>query len=246
MNKETLKIAVLADLHYARVPNTAISARQGHLAQKLLATAADLVNGAVRPDVVLMMGDLVDKPDPPEARELLAELKAAADTFKAPTVIIPGNHDPAPGKFYSVFGRPPDHLDVKGFRIMPFIDKGEPECNAGRNSEDIRRMAGAGKDFPGFKISVQHVPLFPPGTHSCPYNYVNADEIIRIMKESKFLLSVGGHFHEGLDPLESQGMYFTAAPALCEAPFRFMEITIGTDSAPRAKYHALKYPASIK
>jgi histidinol phosphatase-like PHP family hydrolase len=125
-----------------------------------------------------------------------------------------------------VFGRPAEWLDVKGVRVVPFVDEEMPFFNSRRSAADLERMRRARRDFEGQIVCVQHVPVLPPGASECPYNAVNAGEIIETMREQKMLLSIGGHYHWGVDLIEKDGIYYGAVDALCRDRFGFWEVDI--------------------
>ena len=230
-------IAVISDLHYGQ-RDEAADERRGDLADLLLNRAVDRLNRSIRPDVTLLPGDMVDDGEASGAKGRLEQLRSIADRIDSPIIAVPGNHDSAPDEFYTVFDRAPQHFDVKGFRFVAFVDPEEPGWNARREPSDMAGMADARAGFDGPIITVQHVPLFPPGASDCPYNYTNAEKIIAAMHKHGYILSVSGHFHAGMDLMQADGIGFVAAPALCEYPFRFLEIVLENGAA-SVREHAL-------
>jgi len=219
-------IAVISDLHFDQsgVPHPE---RRGDLADILFQRAVDRLNESIRPDVLLLPGDMVDQGGTSAARDCLKRLRSITDLIECPIIAIPGNHDGAPDVFYAIFDRPPLHLDVKGVRFVPFLDPEEPGWNARREPHDIARMANARVGFDGPIVAVQHVPLCPPGQSYRHFNYTNANDIIAAMRTHGYVLSVSGHYHPGMELVQAEGIGFVAAPALCERPFRFLEVTLG-------------------
>jgi len=211
----SIKIAVITDLHFSEDKNQNIPARQGDLADVFLLRTVHRLNRYIKPDVTLILGDLLDEPDHPNSIELLQRLKAICDKLESPYIAIPGNHDPAPSKFYSVFDEVPDFTDIKGVRFIPFLDNEAPGYNAKRSIEDIAKLAKARDSFEGQIICLHHVPLFPPGKSKSPYNYTNAEEIIEEMSCNGANLAISGHYHKGVDLINTGGISFLTAPALC-------------------------------
>ena len=241
-----MKAVLIADLHFDRFTNAAIPERRGDSADILLLRTVHRVNRFIKPDIVLVAGDFIDKPSSPEAPGLLSELKAILDKLDCPYIAIPGNHDPAPDIFYSIFKRPDAFTDVGGIRIVSFpFDREEPGYNAIRSPLDIKLMEEARKGFSGSLVSFQHVPLFPPGFTDCPYNYTNAEDIIKVMKSCGISFSFAGHYHKGFTNARKDSISFTAAPALCEDPFRFIVIEIDRDGASSFETHQLKNPDNL-
>jgi len=79
MENQTVRIAALADLHYARTPETAV--------REVLTQAGR------ESDVVLLCGDLTDHGLPEEATGLLGEIHAAVSVPRVPVIAVLGNHD---------------------------------------------------------------------------------------------------------------------------------------------------------
>ncbi|MDD5597051.1 MAG: metallophosphoesterase [Victivallaceae bacterium] len=226
-----VKVAVVTDLHFSKFPNSAIPSRKGEFAGELLRRMVLRVNYALKPDLVFIGGDLVDRPEDVNGLELLAELKQIIGLVEAPTIVIRGNHDPGKRIFESIIGKPPDFVDVKGIRFVPFFDADEPGCNASRSDCELSRMRKLGAEFAGSLVCLQHVPLFPPENGICPYNYKNAADIIEIMRETGYILALSGHYHNGFRLIDCQGLNYIAGRALCEKPFACTLIEIGMDGA---------------
>ena len=240
-----MKIAVLADIHYGAAGGATSPSRRGDIADILFLRAVRRINRFIKPDLVLILGDVQDDGRSPQWKENLARLRATADLVKSPWLAIPGNHDAPPGKFYSVFPRPPANFDLNGVRFASFLDREEPGFNASRSGRDLERMRAARSRWRGPVVTLQHVPLFPPGNSACPYNYVNAREIIAEMRRSGIGLAISGHYHEGFDLIRKWGCSFLAAPALCRPPFSFLEIELDGKKIAVVR-HDLRMPEKLK
>jgi histidinol phosphatase-like PHP family hydrolase/predicted phosphodiesterase len=217
-----LKIAIISDIH-APGGNPENPQIRGELAEMLLLRAINRFNRWIKPDVAIICGDLVDGNDNDVARLWLENIKQILEKLNCPYIAVRGNHDPSADYFYRIFERK-EQVDIGGVRFLIFDDTQEPGFNASRSSEQIARFKNARADFNGPIISVQHVPLFEPGTSDCPYNYLNAEQIIAEMKKYKIFMSVSGHYHKGMGHVESGGINFIAAPAVSEMPFQYMII----------------------
>jgi len=231
------RVAILSDIHFDTDGRDS-SKRQFSRGKELFAEAVHFVNERISPDVVLVLGDLVDAGGTGEGLRCLRELRPEADLIEAPVLAIPGNHDPGPEAFYTVFEPLPRWLDVKGVRFVPFVDPEAPEYNAYRPAESLRRLEEARAGFDGPVVSVQHVPLFQPGACSCPYNYTNALEILDMMRATGVGCAISGHYHPGVEIAHAGGIVSIVNPALCEEPFRFLEVTL-TCGAVAVRGHAL-------
>ncbi len=241
-----LTIAAIADTHYAAAA-PAEGGRRCAWAPALLRQAVELINTRLQPDVTLLLGDLLNNGDPlrnPQARAELAELRAILSACTSPVLAIPGNHDTDVALFRSLFPVP-DHLDVAGCRLVPFIDRDEPAWNASRSAADLERMAAARRGAPGPLLSVQHVPLFPEGLELSPYRYLNAADVVAALRANGYVAAISGHFHSGFGPHTQDGIAYVGVPALCEAPFPLLEIALtDADGAMqmRTAWHLLRPP----
>lgn len=238
-----LKIVLICDIHFDNAPVDHPNRRMT-IADVLLRRAVHHVNRFIQPDVVLILGDLVDG-ESPVGLDCLRRIRELLDLIEAPTIVIPGNHDPAPDVFFETLGRRPEPIDVKGVRFVPFVDLDEPGYNARRPAQGMDLMAEARDGFDGPIVAVQHVPVFPPGTDVCPYNHVDADALIAAMKSHGISLALSGHWHEGMGPIRRDNLAFLAGPALCEEPFPFLEISVDGDAID-VRRHELRLPDALR
>lgn len=224
-----MKIAVVSDLHYSREKNTRCPERLGEKAPELLSRALQRLRDEIRPDILLIGGDLLNDP---EDEVLLEKLGEILNTVKYPWIVIPGNHDPAPDIFYRYFPCPAAWQDIGGMRFLSFPnDSQTPGYNAFRSEEALDSIIRGGKDSPFPLILFQHVPLFRKGMIACPYNYDNADAILDIAQKNRTVLSISGHFHTGYAPSFSSPVVSVAAPALCDRRFSFLVLNIDRDGS---------------
>ena len=219
-----MKLIILADIHYS--DQSATSERRIDIADILLLRTVHRINRFLLPDFVIILGDIINEPQSPSAIEQYKRIKSILDILDAPYIIIPGNHDRPDEEFYKIFPKPDDIIEIANTKFVSLIDPEQPGYNAIRTERNLELMKSARKNFDGNVITLQHVPIFPPGTIDCPYNYTNANEIIEIMQRYKINLAISGHFHTGFDLFCSGDSAFLACPAICEAPFRFLEIDI--------------------
>ena len=216
--KPSIRIAVITDLHASLAP---VGSRQGQYADIFLLRAVQRLNRHIKPDVVLVLGDLVDDPDDPSIASRYSSFCYTLALLDAPYIVIPGNHDLPASQFYQYLPTPDPFIDIKGFRFIIFPNDPEmPDCNAYRSAEDLERMSEAKRSFSGPMVTVQHVSLAPPDK-AIPYNYTNADEIIDCMKMNDIFLSISGHYHRGYELLNYDSLNFVTGAALCEDPFSF-------------------------
>ncbi len=239
----SLKIVVIADLHAgdARL-NGHI---RGDIADLLLSRTALWLSTSIHPDITILLGDIADDGKSQSGKAWYPRIAKALGRVEGRTMIIPGNHDCEANEFYEFFEKPGEWVDVNGVRIVPFIDEEIPLWNSRRSAADIEKMRRARAGFDGEIVCVQHVPVLPPGASECPYNAVNAEEIIDVMRQERILLSIGGHYHWGVDLIERDGMYFGAADAICRGEFGFWEVDIDGKDV-KVKKRKLKLPPELE
>lgn len=223
---DKIKIAVIADLHFSyNAPD--ISLRIGYYADIFLEYVIQLFNFRIKPDVVLLAGDILDNNI--KSEELYKKIKKILEDLESPYVIIPGNHDNH-ADFYEEFGEYPDHVDINGFRIIPFDDPELPRFNAVRTDKDLVRLQKNISEFDGPIISLQHVPLIEADKNPCREHFTNADEIIEMIRNGNGGITIAGHAHAGVEnAIESNNVYSIVAPGFCESPFKYMIIDVDID-----------------
>lgn len=236
-----MKVAVIADPHidfsvdplsYEASKERTLG-RRTDIADILLLRTIHRLNRYIRPDLVLIVGDLINDPSSPLADTYYEKIKAMLSILKMPYIVIPGNHDVGNDRFYRFFDRPNEgKIDIGGVRFLVFTDPEEPGYNARRTAEDLERMKAAREDgFSGPIVTVQHVPLWPPHLGDWPYNYTNIVEILDVMRSVNIKLAISGHYHRGFRLRVDDGSVFMAAAALCEDPFPFWVVSLNPDSA---------------
>ncbi len=236
-----MRIAVLADIHLA--DGCPLPERNADIADILLRRTVHRLNRLIRPDLTLVLGDLINDGERVDAVEKLERLRETLSLLEGPAIVLPGNHDLPLDRFHQVFPPPPDWLDVGGVRFLPCIDAEAPGYNATRRENDLERMRQARANHAGPIVVLHHVPLFPPGAGDCPYNYTNADAVIAAMRESGIGLALGGHYHRGFE-LERDGITYLCCPALCEAPFTFLEVSLENGKMETVR-HELRLPEAL-
>ena len=239
-----MRLAVLADIHYATLASP-VGSRRCDVSDILLLRAVHRLNRYLRPDLVVLLGDLINDGDGPQAELELGRLQRCVELLDAPVLVLPGNHDPAPERFYQTMPRPAPAVDHAGIRVLSFLDAERPGYNAHRSEQDLARLRCEANRESGPLVCLQHVPLFPPGLHDCPYNYTNAADIISASCSAGVSLVISGHYHRGIPLIEQDGVRYLAAPALCESPFRFLTVDIEGDSV-EVEEHSLAMPAEFE
>jgi len=204
-------------------------------------------------DLLVVPGDIVDDGSHSAAEEDLNTINSMVREAGIPAIVVAGNHDPAPDKFYRIFSRP-DKISRTG--NCEFITFSEDACKEGelaceRRSPEIdemRRMLSKNPAGVEHTIIVQHYLIFPECNEGYPHNYANDAAIREIMEGSpRRIFSISGHFHPGVPAARHNGVAYFCAGALCESPFpRYIldtggeeitvkEETLGGDLADKAR-----------
>lgn len=239
------RIAAISDIHYKDCELDICTNRRSAIASILLRRAVHRLNRYIKPDVTVILGDLIDDPKSPNAVEDMNTLKSAIDLLQSPVIVMPGNHDLCYEDFYSVFPEHSNITDIGNVRFVMCFDQEEPGYNARRTEADLRLMSAARSGHEGPIISLQHTPLFAPGTGPSPYSLVNAKEAWEIFENNHYTLALSGHYHPGDDQIEKSTGKSITVPALCESPFSFMEIEIDGDNI-TTRRHNLNLPPELK
>lgn len=231
MQINIMRIAIITDTHYRPDMESTCGVRQTARGAQLLRQAIMRLNQNIKPDLTVLLGDLIDAGHLEQGESDLREIYAQARLCQSPLLAIPGNHDGSPEQFYRVFPRPEPVFELMGLRFVCNVDPERPGYNASREPEGLALLAQARAGFEGPIVSLQHVPVLPPGTEKCPYNYDNAAEILQAYAKHGVCASISGHYHAGLAPISQGGCTFLTVPALCEAPFRFMLLEVDPQGA---------------
>jgi histidinol phosphatase-like PHP family hydrolase/predicted phosphodiesterase len=234
-------IAVIADIHAGVTNPVSCPHRRSDLAEVLLLRAVHRINRFIQPNVTVILGDLIDDGGSVQAPAVRRRLRESIDLLQAPVIVIPGNHDGDVDSFYREIPRPAAMVDVDGVRFLPFIDPEEPGYHARRTAEDLARMRAARAGFDGPIVSLQHVPLLPTGQGLSPYRYTNVDAVLHAMQTAGIMLAISGHFHEGDALVQHHAGAYVVAPALCESPFAFLQITVNGEEVTVTR-HTLRLP----
>ena len=235
-------IAIITDIHYGS-PST-LTQRRTDIADILLLRVVHRLNRYIKPDVTVVLGDILDEGNSPASAARLKHIHGILDKLEAHLIVIPGNHDGDIEDFYRNFPRPTAIEKVGDICFIPFIDRDAPGHNATRSPEDIGRFRQVRSECDGLVVALQHVCLHPEGLADIPYNYTNAESIISEMQRAGVTLSLSGHYHKGAELIKHKGIHFVNAPGLCEHPFQFTVVHVD-NQAVTMKNHQLAMPKSL-
>lgn len=221
-----LNLLVLTDLHYVgnAKHHCMIPARKTGMIPELLEEVLHRVSGR-EIDLLLILGDLVDNGNADGAAEDLTRIKGLLARFQKPVLAARGNHDPMPDAYRALLGNPQESVFWNGYHLIGFSDRYEPGGNCYRDWDDMEDRFGCLSD--GAPVIVyQHSPIYPHIHLSYPYNIKASRKIMRFYEKQDVLLSISGHLHGGLPPVQKNGVEYLTAAALCESPFSFTVIQL--------------------
>lgn len=221
-----MKIGCFSDPHFREaVPGTSsIEQRKSRWMGKAIRSALEffIENKA---DFLILPGDITDDCAHPAAEEDLDTVSRMVKKTGIPAIVVAGNHDPSPEKFYEIFSRPDKSIMAGNCELITFCDDAcrEGELACARRSSSLEEMRGKlSKKTAGVKhtILIQHYLIFPERNEGYPHNYTNDSAIMKIMEESpRRIFSISGHFHPGVPAAKHNGVSYFCAGALCESPF---------------------------
>jgi len=224
----TLSILVLADLHYLCHAGDGC-AEPGRLGQYGLEWTQRAIAEAWRvasPDVIVLLGDIVNDGAAAGAEQDLAVLAAAARAPGVPVIVVPGNHDGDVNKLLRGFGDRLGAHRLHGYVLYSFADEYEPDLTTTRPPDDIAEFLKNHSPSDPL-IALQHNPLYLDIPNpEWPFVPTNAADIIACYERVGAVLSLSGHYHQGRPPFTRNGITYLTAGALAEAPFSFYIITI--------------------
>ena len=242
--RETLNLVIIADIHYVDQADhiCPIPTRNAPLGRELIQRVWRRIQRTGLPDVLVLMGDLVDNGKAPGAEQDLAALKAELEDTGVPVLVVPGNHDGDPDRLLRLFGDRPGLHQINGYLLMTFVDRYDPDDRAARSPEGLKDIGEVASAHPGAPLLVfQHNPIYPSVESDYPYNLTNTPEVMTSYTENAVVVSVSGHLHRGSPLCYTDHVGYVTCPALCDAPFRFLRIQLhGHEVAVREE--ALKMP----
>ena len=228
-NSDDLNLLVITDLHYVRKAKhvCAVPARKASLGLELMQRALRWGLRRADADAIVLLGDLVDNGLAEDAELDLQELAEEIGRFGKPVIVVPGNHDFQPEKVLQIFGDSAGLHSARGYAIVTFVDPYDEGDHATRGGEALEMLRRVGTEHPDAPLIVlQHNPIYPHIESSYPYHLTDNAEVMRTYSECQVALSVSGHYHPGQPRSESGGVRYLTAPALTEAPFRFVHVRL--------------------
>lgn len=250
MNDKLLTILAISDLHFMGLVRQSPQSPQmySELAQTLLRKVfLRLKHQNVQPDLVLVLGDLIEESSCANSHLDLHTLHGELLRTGIPFLAIPGNHDGDPTEFCELFDSKPGLHLCNGYGLVLFHDTFINNRDCSRANEDLTLIKKVAAKNPGLPlIAVQHAPIYPPIDSHYPYRPTNAAEILESYQRAGVILSISGHYHKGQKLRSHEEVLYHTVPSLAEHPFRFSVIQIsGTQVEVEEHTLALQLPNLI-
>jgi len=246
MPTDALTILVIADPHYVNHAGRecTVPSRMGRFGLEWIERAMEQACRVCPPDVVVLMGDLVDDGAAEGARQDIARLAQTVNATGIPIVVVPGNHDCDATELLQTFGDETGPHHFKGYVLYSFADPYGPGDICTRPQVAIDRFV---KETAGQTVvALQHSPLYPPVDCSrYPYMPTNTGAIMSAYESSGAVLSLSGHYHKGTGPAQCNGVTYLTAAALCEPPFPFYVAQIRGGEVKIGRFE-LKMPSGVQ
>lgn len=238
-----LTILSIADPHFVGAASHTCHHPERHmrLGQILLRKALwRLKHLGVKPDLIVLLGDLVDDATRPGATEDWLSLAGEVRRSGIPVLAVPGNHDEDGASFARIFDCAPGLHRIGDYVFIVFHDVCQ-EGNLFRRPDDqLSLPVRAAATYPGLPIiALQHHPHDPVIREGYPYHLTNRTEIMAGYCEAGVCLSLSGHYHAGQAAHGVDGVMYATTPALCEAPFRFQLVRLEGHDV-QVQEHALR------
>ena len=230
MTFSSLDLLVLTDLHYIGAADDVctIEERQCDIGPTLVREAAQrLRQEGIRPDLAILLGDLVNDGLAAGADQDLAEIAQAVQDAGLPFLAVPGNHDGDMAQTARLLGCAPGLHEIGGYGFVIFHDHVAPDHVTTRSEKDLalpEQIACRRPDLP--LIALQHNPLHPRIDHEYPFVLSNVERILQGYRASNMLLSLSGHYHPGQPAHPHKGTVYMTLPAGCEAPFPYAHVRL--------------------
>ena len=225
-----LTILVIADPHFIGAANHTCAHVDRHtqFGQILLRKALwRLKHLGVKPDLIVLLGDLVDDATKPGAQADWQTLAGEVHKTGIPVLAVPGNHDDDAARFAQVFGCAPGIHLIGDYVFLVFHDERQEGELFHRPADQLDLPARAAAMYPGRPIiALQHHPHDPIIREGYPYHLTNRADVMAGYREAGVCLSLSGHYHASQAAHVVDGVTYATAPALCEPPYRFQLIRL--------------------
>jgi histidinol phosphatase-like PHP family hydrolase/predicted phosphodiesterase len=223
-------ILAIADPHFIGAANhtCAHAGRHARLSLVLFRkTLWRLRHLGIRPDVIVLLGDLVDNATRTGAEEDWQSFAGEVHRSGIPVLTVPGNHDTDAARCAQIFGCEPGMHRIGDYVFLVYHDERQEGELFRRPAGQLDLPARAAAAYPGLPlIALQHHPHTPSIEGDYPYHLANRDAVMAGYRDAGVCLSLSGHYHRGLPAHTADGVTYVTTPALCESPYPFQLIRL--------------------
>lgn len=223
-------LLALSDLHYTGLARQTLqpAMTRGELARVLLKKVfLRLEHLSIKPDLVVVLGDLVADGKDREADHDLIALYSELTRTGIPFLVVPGNHDRGSERFNDLFDVSPGLHTYGDYGFIVFDDTYEESHTTTRTEQALKLTERIAKENPNLPlIALQHAPIYPPIKSLYPYRPTNVAEIMESFQKSGIVLSLSGHYHKGQSLRINEDVYYHTVPSLVEEPYSFSLIKL--------------------
>ncbi len=157
---DSLTMLVIADQHYVHAAGRecTMPERIGRHALEWTQRAIEEATRIRPPDVIVLLGDIVDNGFAAGAEQDMAEFATVVKASGVSVVVVPGNHDVAPERVFGAFGDFPGRHCINDYILYSFADNYGDDDTPVRHPDAIKQFLNEVKDRS--VITLQHPPLY--------------------------------------------------------------------------------------
>ena len=237
---QEIKIVQFSDIHID-TKNPDKKVRKFAQSVPMLKRAVQKVN-KINPDIIVISGDMVNKP---QEDEFDVFLNIAKD-FNTEYYPVFGNHDVGVGGGLSkktIISKinqscPWQNISsysyfiIKGEYLFVFMDGVNDKTITSKgtfSNEALQFLDRTLSSYPDKKaVIVQHFPLMPP-FKSPSHEITNRDEYLNLIsKHNNVIMVLSGHYHAS-KAVERNNVLYITTPSMIEYPHAFRYITVNSD-----------------
>jgi histidinol phosphatase-like PHP family hydrolase/Icc-related predicted phosphoesterase len=223
-------VLAISDLHYTGLARQTLqpAMTRGELGRILLKKVfLRLEHLSIKPDLVVVLGDLIAEGKDREAENDLIALHSELTRSGIPFLVLPGNHDLGCERFNDLFDVCPGLHTFGDYGFILFDDIFEEAHTTVRPEQSLKSTEQIAKENPNLSlIALQHAPIYPAIKSLYPYRPTNSTEIMDSFQKSNIILSLSGHYHKGQSLRVNEGVYYHTVPSLVEENFPFSIIRL--------------------
>jgi len=247
MTDTSLTILAISDLHYTGLARQV--AQPTHLHGELARIVLNKVflrlrHLNIKPDVAVILGDLLEDGTDPNADADLIALHSELVRSGIPFIVVRGNHEHTNTRVAALFDGSTKLHKIGDYGFVVYDDRYAVTHETTRDEQALAETLNIAKENPGLPlIALQHAPIYPAIDSHYPYRPTNTAEIIDSFHKAGVFLSLSGHYHKGQKVRTSNKVFYHTVPALCEAPFPFSIIRLKEQKVEVEEHAlALHYP----